>query len=65
MGFPFRAQRRFAGLEFVADDISWSAGAGRRVEGPIGSILLLLTGRTAAVSELSGPGTSVLSTSPP
>jgi len=35
---------------------AWSAGQGSRVEGPIGSILMLLTGRTVALAELSGVG---------
>ena len=52
-----RAPARLAGLELVATDTDWSAGAGARVEGPIQALLLLLTGRTgAAVAALSGPG---------
>ncbi|MEW9533848.1 maleylpyruvate isomerase family mycothiol-dependent enzyme [Microbispora sp. NPDC049125] len=60
MGRPFWAQRRLTGLELVATDCSWSAGRGRRVEGPIAAILLLLTGRDAALSRLSGDGTAEL-----
>jgi uncharacterized protein (TIGR03083 family) len=56
MGWPFRARRRLAGLEIVATDHPWSAGAGARVEGPIASVLLLLTGRRAALPGLSGAG---------
>ena len=53
----WRAPARLAGLELVATDTDWSAGAGARVEGPIQALLLLLTGRTgAAVANLSGPG---------
>jgi uncharacterized protein (TIGR03083 family) len=54
MSFPFRARRRLAGYELVATDAAWRVGAGRRIEGPIAALLLLLTGRSAAAAELSG-----------
>jgi uncharacterized protein (TIGR03083 family) len=54
--FPFRAQRRLRGFELVATDAPWRAGAGVRVEGPISALLLLVSGRPAALAELSGPG---------
>ena len=54
--FPFRAARRLAGIRFAATDCPWTAGEGTAVQGPIGSILLLLTGRPAALEQLSGPG---------
>ncbi|AGZ43497.1 maleylpyruvate isomerase family mycothiol-dependent enzyme [Actinoplanes friuliensis] len=54
--WPFRAERRLRGFSFRATDDSWSAGAGPVVEGSIGAILLLLTGRRAALDQLSGPG---------
>lgn len=57
----FRAQRRLRGLELVATDTDWRAGAGERVEGPIQAILLLLTGRTAALDRLAGAGVRRLS----
>ena len=56
--FPFRAARRFAGIGFSATDCTWSGGQGAAVEGPIGAILLVLTGRPAGLSRLSGPGVS-------
>jgi uncharacterized protein (TIGR03083 family) len=56
MSFPFRARRRLAGYELVATDASWRVGSGPRLEGPMSALLLLLTGRTAASAELSGPG---------
>ena len=58
--WPFRAERRLRGFTFAATDDDWTAGAGPRVEGPIGAILLLLTGRPAALSRLSGPGVEAL-----
>jgi uncharacterized protein (TIGR03083 family) len=61
MSATFAARRRLAGLRLVATDADWSAGAGERVEGPVGALLLLLTGRTAAaLGQLSGPGTARL-----
>jgi len=58
--FPWRAARKLGGFRFAATDCSWTAGAGQLVEGPIAAILLLLTGRNAALSQLSGPGAGVL-----
>jgi uncharacterized protein (TIGR03083 family) len=60
MGWPmsraFRARSRLHGLRLVATDTDWSAGEGERVEGPIEALLLLLTGRRAALDRLAGPG---------
>ncbi len=61
MSFPFRARKRLAGRELVATDAPGRAGSGARVEGPMASLLLLLTGRPAALADLSGPGTQGLS----
>ena len=44
----------------VAGDAPWAAGQGREVSGPIGALLLLLTGRPAALPQLSGPGAAGL-----
>ena len=60
--FPWRAGRKLNGFRFRATDCSWTAGDGLLVEGPIAAILLLLTGRSAALSELSGPGAADLGT---
>ena len=59
--FPWRAERKLGGFRFAATDCSWSAGDGLLVEGPIGAILLLLTGRPAGLAQLSGPGARELS----
>ncbi|MFE9692817.1 maleylpyruvate isomerase family mycothiol-dependent enzyme [Micromonospora sp. NPDC005806] len=68
MGWPFHARRRLDGFALTAVDHDWSVGRGLGVEGPIGALLLLLTGRYAAVGELTGPGvpdlTARLSSSP-
>lgn len=62
MGWPFHARRRLRGLRLVADDVKWSVGAGEEVSGSVLSLLLLLTGRNAALPELHGPGTDRLAT---
>lgn len=57
MGWPFWARRRLRGLRLCATDVDWSAGAGAEVRGPVGALLLLLTGRTeTARPQLRGPG---------
>lgn len=56
MGWPFRARRRLAGFTLIATDAPWSVGSGPEVHGPIAALLLLLTGRPAALPQLSGPG---------
>jgi uncharacterized protein (TIGR03083 family) len=53
----------FEGLRFVATDAAWSVGSGREIEGPISAILLVLTGRLAGLSMLSGDGTGALTAS--
>ncbi len=60
MGRPFHAERKLSGFRLVATDHPWSAGRGRQVEGPVAAILLLLTGRRAALPQLSGPGAAEL-----
>jgi uncharacterized protein (TIGR03083 family) len=40
----------------VATDVDWVRGSGPEVRGPIGCLLLLLTGRPAALERLVGPG---------
>ncbi|WP_062347681.1 maleylpyruvate isomerase family mycothiol-dependent enzyme [Herbidospora yilanensis] len=47
MGYPFGARKAFAGVELAATDCVWRVGSGRRVEGPIAGLLLLITGRGA------------------
>ena len=61
MGWPFWAKRRFAGFRLNATDIVWTAGTGQHhIEGPIEALLLLLTGRTAALDRLAGNGLATL-----
>ncbi len=53
-------KRRSAGLTLRASDVIWSAGAGPEVIGPLGSIILAITGRPAALDDLSGEGVDTL-----
>ncbi|MGY1660989.1 maleylpyruvate isomerase family mycothiol-dependent enzyme [Geodermatophilus sp. SYSU D00705] len=60
MGFPFRAQRRLTGLRLSATDTGWTVGDGAPVEGPVAALLLLVTGREAALGQLDGEGARLL-----
>ncbi|MFI6318379.1 maleylpyruvate isomerase family mycothiol-dependent enzyme [Nonomuraea sp. NPDC050556] len=60
-GLPsYRPSRRLRGLRFVATDTDWSIGEGEVVEGPMQSLLLILSGRPAALPDLTGAGTAAL-----
>jgi uncharacterized protein (TIGR03083 family) len=54
--FPFNARKRLAGCRLEATDTDWSTGEGLLVRGPIWALLLLVTGRPASLSWLSGDG---------
>jgi uncharacterized protein (TIGR03083 family) len=61
MSSTFSPRRRLAGLRLRATDVDWTVGDGDLVEGSIRALLMVLTGRTAAVQdELSGPGAARL-----
>jgi uncharacterized protein (TIGR03083 family) len=60
MGWPFWAKRRLRGLHLVATDGDWEAGAGLELHGAIADLLLLLTGRSATIDRLTGPGIPAL-----
>jgi len=54
-------KKRATGLSFRATDTDWSAGSGPEVAGPALSIVMAITGRKAALGDLSGDGVDVLS----
>lgn len=61
MGWPFHAKRRMRGYELIAIDADLKVGSGTTVEGRLGDLLLLITGRTAAaIPHLTGPGSTRL-----
>ena len=53
-------KRRIEGLSLRATDSSWSHGSGPEVTGPMLPLLLAMTGRKAALDELSGEGLDTL-----
>jgi uncharacterized protein (TIGR03083 family) len=55
--FFYGARKRFAGLRFVATDVDGSVGDGaQEVHGPAGALLLIVTGRAAGLTDLTGDG---------
>ncbi len=48
------------GIRWQTTDLDWSHGEGPVVEGPAEAIMLTLTGRRAALGELSGEGAAQL-----
>ena len=55
------AKKRVAGLTLRATDTDWSAGTGPEAAGPAISLVLAMTGRQAALGDLSGEGVAALS----
>lgn len=47
-------------LTYAATDLTWTGGAGPRVEAPAAALALALMGRTPRLAELVGPGRDVL-----
>jgi len=54
------AKKRISGLTLRADDADWLTGSGPEVRGPALSLLLAMTGRSAALTDLSGDGVETL-----
>jgi uncharacterized protein (TIGR03083 family) len=54
------AGRRIRGLRLKATDVAWEHGDGPEVTGSGEALLMTMTGRPAAVDELSGPGKATL-----
>ncbi|NUS45656.1 MAG: maleylpyruvate isomerase family mycothiol-dependent enzyme [Mycobacteriaceae bacterium] len=53
---PFHVRTTFNGYRLAATDIGWFVGEGHLIEGSAAAILLLITGRSVALSQLGGPG---------
>lgn len=58
------AKRRIAGVTLRATDTDWTSGDGPEVSGPILALVMMMTGRKAAQSHLSGPGLATLAARP-
>ena len=54
------SKRRISGLALRATDADWSHGTGPEVSGPVLSLVLAMTGRRAAVDDLTGEGVAAL-----
>jgi uncharacterized protein (TIGR03083 family) len=54
------AKRRIDGVTLRATDTGWSTGSGPEVAGPHLSLILAMTGRSAALADLSGAGLGTL-----
>ena len=55
------SKNRIAGLTLRATDADWSTGTGPEVSGPMLSLVMAMTGRKAALDDLSGDGVATLS----
>jgi len=49
-----------ADLHLAATDVDWAHGAGPHVAGPAEALAMALTGRPAALTDLTGPGANIL-----
>jgi uncharacterized protein (TIGR03083 family) len=54
------AKTRIAGLTLRATDTDWQHGQGPQVSGPMMSLVMAMTGRKAALDDLSGDGVPML-----
>ena len=54
------AKQRIDGVTLRATDTGWSTGSGPEVTGPHLSLILAMTGRSAALADLSGEGLGTL-----
>jgi uncharacterized protein (TIGR03083 family) len=53
-------KNRIGGLTLRATDTDWTHGSGPLVEGPLLTLLMAATGRTAHLDDLTGPGVDTL-----
>jgi uncharacterized protein (TIGR03083 family) len=54
------AKKRITGLSLRATDAEWATGSGPEVTGPALSLVMAMTGRAAALDDLSGDGLATL-----
>jgi uncharacterized protein (TIGR03083 family) len=58
--YPWGRTHRVTGVRMEASDADWSTGRGPVVGGPLEAIVMVLAGRTSAVSDLDGDGVALL-----
>ncbi len=56
------AKSRIDGVTLRATDTDWQNGAGPQASGPIMALVMAMTGRAAALGDLSGDGVAMLAT---
>lgn len=56
----FLPKRRLDGLRLVVTDLDWAWGEGAEVRGAAETLAMAISGRSAALPELDGPGADVL-----
>jgi uncharacterized protein (TIGR03083 family) len=54
------AGKRIRGLRLRATDVDWTHGSGPEVSGAGEALLMAMTGRSAVIGELAGPGQAIL-----
>jgi hypothetical protein len=54
------SKARIEGVTLRATDADWSHGSGPEAAGPVVSLAMAMTGRTAGLDDLRGPGVDVL-----
>ncbi len=54
------AKNRIAGVSLRATDVDWQHGSGPAASGPMLALVLAMTGRKAALDDLTGEGVAVL-----
>jgi len=54
------SKNRIAGLTLRATDADWTHGTGPEVSGPVLSLVMAMTGRKAAIDDLTGEGVATL-----
>ena len=54
------AKNRIAGVTLTATDADWQHGSGPEVSGPAIALVVAMTGRDAALDDLTGPGVAIL-----
>jgi uncharacterized protein (TIGR03083 family) len=57
-----RGALRVRGVRLIATDSDWSYGKGPAVRGPGEALLMVMAGRPDALTDLDGPGLTILST---
>lgn len=57
-------KRRIEGVKLVSTDAAWTHGSGPEVSGPMIALLMAMTGRKAALADLTGEGVATLAGRP-